>query len=150
MVERLEKGDRRRRPSDAELSTRAAELSGRYLGGLAKPASIRWVTNQNSRWGSCTPSDRTIRISHRVKGMPAYVLDYVVLHELAHLLAPGHGPEFWQLLAGYPRLERARGYLEGVAHAAGLDLSDDVESPGGEPAQGEPHQAALDFGPSDD
>jgi len=150
MVERLERGDKRRRPSDAELSSRAAELSGRYLGGLAKPASIRWVTNQNSRWGSCTPSDRTIRISHRVKGMPAYVLDYVVLHELAHLLAPGHGPEFWQLLAGYPRLERARGYLEGVAHAAGLDLSDDVESPGGEPAQGEPHQAALDFGPSDD
>jgi predicted metal-dependent hydrolase len=142
MVERLEKGDRRRRPSDAQLSRRATELSARYLGGLAKPSSIRWVTNQTSRWGSCTPADGTNRISNRVKGMPSYVLDYVVLHELAHLLSPGHGPEFWALLESYPRLERARGYLEGVAATAGLDLSD------GDPVD-EPGQAALDFGPSD-
>ena len=158
MVERLERGDRRRRPSDAQLRSRAAELSGRYLGGLAKPTSIRWVSNQQSRWGSCTPSDGTIRISSRVKGMPGYVLDYVVLHELAHLLAPGHGPEFWALLSGYPRLERARGYLEGVAAVAGLELSDgdaaseplvdeldDVDE-----ADGAPGQAALEFGPAED
>ena len=144
MVERLEKGDRRRRPSDAQLRTRAGELSARYLGGLAKPTSIRWVTNQHSRWGSCTPADGTIRISARVKGMPGYVLDYVILHELAHLLAPGHGPEFWVLLKGFPKLERARGYLEGVAATAGLELSDDDDE---EPA--ELGQAALDFGPSD-
>lgn len=146
MVERLERGDRRRRPSDAQLRSRATDLSERYLGGLARPTSIRWVTNQRARWGSCTPADGTIRISDRVKGMPGYVLDYVILHELAHLLAPGHGPQFWSLLKGYPRLERARGYLDGVAAAAGLDLSD-----GGldEPAPGEPEQAALDFGPSD-
>jgi predicted metal-dependent hydrolase len=146
MVERLDRGDRRRRPSDAQLRRRAEELSARYLGGLARPSSIRWVTNQRSRWGSCTPADGTIRISDRVKGMPPYVLDYVVLHELAHLLAPGHGSEFWSLLEGYPRLERARGYLEGVAAAAGLDLSDLEHD---EPAPGEPQQAALDFGPSD-
>lgn len=152
MVERLERGDRRRRPSDAQLRSRAAELSGRYLGGLARPTSIRWVSNQQSRWGSCTPSDGTIRISDRVKGMPGYVLDYVVLHELAHLLAPGHGPDFWRLLAGYPRLERARGYLEGVAAAAGLELSDGeqpVGTPGGE-VETAPAQAALEFGPAGD
>ena len=142
MVERLDKGDRRRRPSDAQLSARAADLSQRYLGGLARPSSIRWVGNQRSRWGSCTPADGTIRISTRVKGMPAYVLDYVILHELAHLLAPGHGADFWSLLKGYPRLERARGSLDGVAATAGLDLSDEV-------AEEEPGQAALDFGPSD-
>ncbi len=128
MLHRLEAGDRRRRPNDDQLAARAAELSERYLGGLAQPSSIRWVTNQNSRWGSCTPADGTIRISTRVKGMPAFVLDYVVLHELAHLLAPGHGRQFWALLEGYPRTERARGYLEGVAAAAGLDLTaDDVD-----------------------
>jgi predicted metal-dependent hydrolase len=152
MVERLERGDRRRRPSDAQLRSRAAELSGRYLGGLARPTSIRWVSNQQSRWGSCTPSDGTIRISDRVKGMPGYVLDYVVLHELAHLLAPGHGPDFWRLLAGYPRLERARGYLEGVAAAAGLELSDGEQpagTPGGE-VETAPAQAALEFGPAGD
>jgi predicted metal-dependent hydrolase len=147
MVERLAKGDRKRRPSDAQLRARAAELSQRHLGGVAKPSSIRWVTNQNSRWGSCTPADGTIRISTRVKGMPAYVLDYVILHELAHLVAPGHGPEFWSLLASYPRLERARGYLEGVAATAGLELSDGAVPDGaGDDRLG---QAALDFGPSD-
>ena len=123
MLDRLAAGDRRRSPSDAELTVRAEELSRRYLGGLAKPVSIRWVDNQQTRWGSCTPADGTIRISTRVRGMPGYVLDYVVLHELAHLLVPGHGKDFWSLVSGFPRMERARGYLEGVAAAAGLDLA---------------------------
>jgi len=125
MVRKLAAGERRRRPSDEELSTRAADLSRRFLGGLARPASIAWVTNQNSRWGSCTPAEATIRISTRVQGMPSWVLDYVVLHELAHLLQPGHDRGFWLLLESYPRTERARGYLEGVAATAGLGLTED-------------------------
>jgi predicted metal-dependent hydrolase len=123
MLDRLAAGDRRRSPSDAELTVRADELSRRYLGGLAKPVSIRWVDNQQTRWGSCTPADGTIRISTRVRGMPGYVLDYVVLHELAHLIVPGHGKDFWSLVSGFPRMDRARGYLEGVAATAGLDLA---------------------------
>ena len=144
MLDKLDKGDARRRPSDGQLQKRAAELSLRHLGGLAKPTSIRWVTNQNSRWGSCTPADGTIRISTRVKGMPAYVLDYVILHELAHLLAPGHGPEFWRLLTSYPRTERARGYLEGVAATAGLDLGEEDEV-----VEGGAEEAALDIETAD-
>ncbi|HEX5523512.1 MAG TPA: M48 family metallopeptidase, partial [Pedococcus sp.] len=96
------------------------------LGGVAKPTSIRWVANQQSRWGSCTPADGTIRISTRVRGMPGYVLDYVVLHELAHLLVPGHGKDFWTLVGGYPRTERARGYLEGVSATAGMGEGEDM------------------------
>jgi predicted metal-dependent hydrolase len=130
MILRLANGEKRRRPSDEQLWARASELSRRFLGGLARPVSIAWATNQNSRWGSCTPADGTIRISARVKGMPSWVLDYVILHELTHLLQPGHGAEFWSLLESYPRTERARGYLEGVAAAAGLrwpeDLTDDL------------------------
>ncbi len=125
MLERLAASEAKRRPSDADLAHRAAELSTRFLGGRATPGSIRWVANQRGRWGSCTPSDRSIRISSRVQGMPGYVLDYVILHELAHLLVGGHGPDFWALLAAYPRLERARGYLDGVAAASGLALSDE-------------------------
>ena len=79
---------------------------------------VRWSTNQGRRWGSCTPSDGTIRISDRVRGMPRWVLDYVLLHELAHLLHAGHGPEFWAELDAYPRTLRARGFLEGYAYAA--------------------------------
>ncbi|MFF9477524.1 M48 family metallopeptidase [Streptomyces sp. NPDC014733] len=120
MLERLAAKDGRRRPGDAELTERATELSARFLAGKARPASVRWVTNQNSRWGSCTPAEGTIRLSHRLQGMPEYVVDYVLLHELAHLLVPGHGPRFWQLLDAYPRTERARGYLEGVAAAERL------------------------------
>jgi predicted metal-dependent hydrolase len=120
MLGRLAAGDRRRRPDDAELSARARALSSRYLADAARPTSVRWVGNQMSRWGSCTPADGTIRISERLKGMPGYVLDYVLLHELAHLLRPAHDREFWRLLAAYPRVERARGYLEGVAAASGL------------------------------
>jgi predicted metal-dependent hydrolase len=115
MVQRVLAGERKRRPGDAELMARAIDLSHRYLDGRARPASVRWVDNQVQRWGSCTPADRTIRLSSRLLGMPDYVIDYVLLHELAHLLVPGHGKVFWAELAGYERLERARGYLEGVA-----------------------------------
>ena len=139
MLARLEAQDRRRRPGDDALARRAQELSVRYLGGRADPASVRWAGNQRLRWGSTTPADRTVRVSTRVRGMPSWVLDYVLLHELAHLIEPGHGPAFWELLEAYPRTERARGYLEGVAAAQDLalgelpedGLEDDVASPQG-------------------
>ncbi|MCU1538576.1 MAG: hypothetical protein JWP82_2927 [Humibacillus sp.] len=125
MVARVSASEQRRHRSDADLEQRALELSRDHLDGRAVPATVRWVGNQQSRWGSCTPADRSIRLSDKLRGMPGWVVDYVLLHELAHLLQPGHGPQFWQLLEGYPRLERARGYLQGVSAASGLDLSDD-------------------------
>jgi predicted metal-dependent hydrolase len=128
MLERLASQESKLRPGDDELLARAAVLSRRHLGGRAKPASVRWVTNQGSRWGSCTPADRTIRLSVRLQGMPTWVLDYVLVHELVHLLVPGHGPDFWAEMESYPRLERARGYLEGVSATAGLNMADDADS----------------------
>jgi predicted metal-dependent hydrolase len=140
MVARLATQDRRRRPDDAALSERARELSLRYLGGRARPHTVRWVDNQGSRWGSCTPIDATIRLSSRLRGMPTWVIDYVLVHELAHLLVPGHGPAFWAEVGRYPRSERARGYLEGVAAVAGLDLRDRSDLG----ADGEPEAALAD------
>ena len=125
MLERLSAQERRRRPGDEELLARAGGLSDRYLGGLARPASVTWVNNQNSRWGSCTPADGTIRLSSRLLGMPGWVIDYVLLHELAHLVQPGHGPKFWSLMETFPRTERARGFLEGFAAARDLPIEDD-------------------------
>jgi predicted metal-dependent hydrolase len=122
MLERLAASERRRRPGDEDLAQRARSLSDRFLGGNARPASVRWVTNQGARWGSCTPQDRTIRLSSRLQGMPPWVVDYVLVHELAHLLVPGHGEDFWALVVKFPKAERARGYLEGVAATAGLPL----------------------------
>ncbi|MFG2398338.1 M48 metallopeptidase family protein [Streptomyces lydicus] len=120
MLDKLAAQESKRMLGDGELAERAGRLSDQFLGGRARPASVRWVTNQNTRWGSCTPAEGSIRLSHRLQGMPEYVVDYVLLHELAHLLVPGHGPSFWRLLESYPRTERARGYLEGVVAAERL------------------------------
>jgi hypothetical protein len=125
MLERLATQDARLRPSDEDLMARARELSRRWLDGRARPRTVRWASNQAQRWGSCTPADGSIRLSSRLQGMPAFVVDYVLVHELAHLLVPGHGPEFWAEVERYPRTERARGSLEGVSATAGLELSDD-------------------------
>lgn len=108
------------RANDGALIARASQLSTDYLDGRARPTSVRWVTNMNRRWGSCTTTDGTIRLSHRLQSMPSWVIDYVLVHELSHLLQPGHGSEFWAWANRYPRTERARGYLEGVATAAQL------------------------------
>ena len=121
MVARLERSEARRRPSDDDLLRRAARLSDDYLGGLAVPESVRWVDNQHARWGSCTPADRSIRLSARLQSMPPWVIDYVLVHELAHLLEPGHDAAFWAWVHRYPRAERAKGYLLGWATAARLD-----------------------------
>lgn len=125
MLERLAARERRRRPTDETLLERARELSRRYLDDEVTPRSVRWVANQRTRWGSCTPQDGTIRLSDRLLGMPGWVIDYVLIHELAHLREPGHGPSFWALVRRYPKAERARGYLEGVAAAANLPIAAD-------------------------
>ena len=121
MVERIERAEKRRRLTDDDLLARARALSDTYLGGLADPASVRWVDNQTTRWGSCTPGERTIRLSVRLRAMPGWVIDYVLVHELAHLLEPGHDAGFWAWVERYPQAEKAKGYLEGWSAAARLD-----------------------------
>ncbi|HEX5741799.1 MAG TPA: M48 family metallopeptidase [Pilimelia sp.] len=123
MLARLAAREQRVRRTDSDLAARARRLISQYLdehGTAAMPTSIRWVRNQNGRWGSCTPADRSIRISHRIQEMPDWVVDYVLLHELTHLVVPSHNAAFWALVSRYPKAERARGYLEGVAAAAHL------------------------------
>lgn len=112
--------------ADSGLAERAAELSRRYLKGAARPVSVRWVANQNSRWGSATPARGTIRLSDKLIGMPAWVVDYVLLHELAHLLEPSHGPKFWRLLESYPHTETAKAYLSGAAYASARGLKGEM------------------------
>lgn len=119
----LAKEERRVVPAgDAELHARAVELAERHLAarlpGPLPDFQVRWVSNQTRRWGSCTPSEGRIRISDRLRGVPRWVGDYVLLHELVHLVEPTHSARFWELLAAYPEAARARGFLEGVEFAA--------------------------------
>lgn len=111
--------ERRRRDrltGEGALEQRARELADRYLDGL-RPRSITWVSNQRSRWGSCTPDEGAIRLSSTLADFPQWVRDYVIVHELAHLAVADHSPAFWNLVYRYPLAERARGFLI----AKGLD-----------------------------
>lgn len=92
-----------------DLTARAAMLARRY--DLPRPTEIRWVSNQAHRWGSCTPSTGVVRISDRMAAFPPWVVDHVIVHELAHLVERRHGPAFQALASRYPLAERAEGYL---------------------------------------
>lgn len=134
MVRKLErkKAEAAKRPGgaatgDRELMEHALDLSARYLGGKSRPQSIKWVTNQNTRWGSATPSTESIRISNKLRGMPQWVIDYVILHELAHLVVASHNSRFWQLLDSYPETGRAKAFLEGAAFASSRGLTGERE-----------------------
>ena len=115
LVEKLDRREQRRQLSDDDLMARALQLSKQWFDGKAVPLSVRWVSNQNTRWGSCTSSQRTIRLSDRLIGMPDFVVDYVLVHELAHLIEANHSDRFWALVERFPESERAKGFLEGVA-----------------------------------
>jgi hypothetical protein len=115
----VEKLERQHSATEVDLPRRAAELATRY--DLPRPRSIRWVTNQRQRWGSCTPSTGEIRISDRIAAFPGWVLDAVIVHELAHLVHLHHSPEFWALANRYPKTERAYGFL------IAKQLTDDVD-----------------------
>jgi predicted metal-dependent hydrolase len=129
--------ERRHRTDAVDIEARARRLAKQY--GFPTPASVRWVDNQRRRWGSCTPEDGSIRISSRLAAWPRWVLDFVLVHELAHLIEIGHNARFDELVARYPLAERATGFLI----AKGLDPEDsetnetepDVEEPFVEPVQ---------------
>ena len=151
MVRRLERSEARRRSparfGDEALRRRSVELSRRYLEGRAAPTTVRWVPTMSTRWASCTPADGTIRVSERLREVPGWVVDYVLVHELAHLLEPGHDAAFWGWVRlSHPKTERAMGYLEGLSAAAGLGLvgtgNGDTPDPEPEPDPA-PRRAAL-------
>ncbi len=108
---------------DDGLLARAIELSDRYLAG-ARPLSVRWVTNQTARWGSCSFHSGHIRVSHRLRVVPEWVLDSVLVHEVAHLTYPDHSRAFHELAAAYPRHKEAGVFLAGY----GLGLSNPAPS----------------------
>jgi hypothetical protein len=109
-VEDMRRRFERRRDTDAvDVDALARRLARRY--DLPQPVEVRWVDNQTSRWGSCTPVDGTIRVSSRLAAWPRWVLEYVLVHELAHLVEVSHSSAFHALVRRYPKAERATGFL---------------------------------------
>ena len=105
--------------SDDDLLARAKKLNEQVLDGKAKIGSVRWASNHNTQWGSCTVSTGAIRISDRLRDVPDWVLDSVIVHEVVHTFIPGHGPRFWAWADRAPRAERAKGYLEAYQRFGG-------------------------------
>jgi predicted metal-dependent hydrolase len=118
LVERVLTQRPRAAASDEALARRAADLADRYVGG-ERPSSIRWVTNQGKRWGSCTSATREIRLSHRLRAVPEWVLDATIVHELAHLVHPDHSPGFHAIADRHPRQREAAIFLEGYSLGLG-------------------------------
>jgi len=124
LVARLE---RRYRSESVDLEARSRRLSKRFE--LPKATSVVWA-DQRSQWGSCTPSTGEIRISNRLAAYPPWILDYVLVHELAHLVEANHSPAFNALVARYPLAERARGFLMAISFGdTGVAEDVDGEAP---------------------
>jgi predicted metal-dependent hydrolase len=124
MRSRIERQVRRAGPTDAQLERRAALLNQRYFEGRLRWNSLSYA-EQERRWGSCSPEAAVIRISSRAARLPSWVLDYLLVHELAHLEVASHGDRFWALVQRYPLTERARGYLIALDHQAGGEGEED-------------------------
>lgn len=119
VADMLRRFERRHLTDNIDLPGRAATLARRYE--LPRPTSVMWADRMATRWGSCTPAEGTIRIAAALAAYPAWVLDYVLVHELAHLEVAEHSDAFWALVARYPRAERARGYLIAKSDADDAD-----------------------------
>jgi hypothetical protein len=157
LVEQFQRRFARTRTAErVDLPRRARHLAKRF--DLPEPTEIRWVSNQDHRWGSCTLSTRVIRISDRLSTAPPWVLDHVVVHELAHLVEGNHSPRFHALVARNPLAERAEGYL--IALSGGVDATTDPfadEAPEPDPVapappdpSGPPGPPASDAAPTSD
>lgn len=120
-----------KRRNDSDLHQRAELINQKHFNGKIQWNAIRWVSNMQSRLGSCTrggPTDGQIRISNKIKSWPNWVVDYVIAHELMHRKHPNHSVAFWsELTAAYPLTERARGFIHGAGFVAGQPLEEDAE-----------------------
>lgn len=110
MTRRLQRKAERSRPSDQRLDRRARALNERHFGGGLGWRSIGFA-DMERLWGSCTFTEGHIRIARRAAALPDWVLDYLLMHELAHLVHSDHGADFHEVENRYPLAERAKGYL---------------------------------------
>lgn len=116
-------------PTDSELHARAVQVRDAYLPEAPEPAAVTWSSRQQRCWGSCTPSQGTIRLSNRLRSMPSYVIDYVLVHELAHLIETNHTATFTALVNRYEESTRAAAFLEGVEFATNQESPRPMDGP---------------------
>jgi predicted metal-dependent hydrolase len=92
------------------LENRAAMLRDRFI-PEAPDFSIGYSDSLKTTWGKCFVRDKNIIINPKLKDFPLWVLDLVIIHEIAHIIYPDHGRNFRSLVSRYRLKERATGYL---------------------------------------
>jgi len=103
-----------------DLKPAFKQLNSIYFNNSLNVESIEYTANQDRIFGSCNSKTGKIRISHRLAQMPLWVRDYVIIHEMAHLVESNHSKAFWDIVYRYKLAERAIGYLI----AKGFDLEE--------------------------
>lgn len=96
--------------TNSKLREYAEEINKKFFEGKLE-FDIEFVTNQNTRFGSCTSENKTIRISDKISDMPKWVQNYIILHEMTHLIYRDHSDNFWKKVNEYKYSERAKGFL---------------------------------------
>ena len=124
LVQRLVTHRPQNAAGDASLEERCRVLAELYTDAVV-PNSVRWVSNQRARWASCSPATREIRVSSRLRQCPEWVIDAVLVHELAHLHEVDHSPAFYEIAERHPRQRDATVFLEGYALGLGLAVEEE-------------------------
>jgi predicted metal-dependent hydrolase len=94
-----------------EARRECAERARRFARRIGRPVSLVSIRDPKSRWGSCSHKGQ-LSFSWRLILAPEWVLDYVIAHEVAHLVEMNHGPRFWRLVERlYPDSVRPRDWL---------------------------------------
>jgi predicted metal-dependent hydrolase len=110
----------------------ALALARKVARRFPEPPSVGralFVTTQGARWGSYSAKTETVRPNAALRGMPGWVLEAVVAHELAHVFHPDHSRAFWELLErACPEAGRAEAFLAGASWCArNIDVVPPVE-----------------------
>jgi predicted metal-dependent hydrolase len=91
-----------------EILNRAAK----HAQELGVQFSSAKIVDNRYRWGSCTVKD-SVNFNWRLIKAPVFVMDYVIVHELAHLIEPNHTARFWSIVrAAIPTADKAKAWLK--------------------------------------
>jgi predicted metal-dependent hydrolase len=97
-------------------------LAKMYANSLGVKYNEFKTSEMKYRWGSCTPNNNII-FNWRIIKAPMYVLEYLVAHELVHLIEDNHTPRFWNILSiQVPHFQKAKNWLKVNGHLLEVDF----------------------------
>ena len=97
-------------------------LAKKYAANLGVKYNACKTSEMKYRWASCTPKNN-ILFNWRIIKAPMYVLEYLVAHELAHLIEQNHTPEFWNIVSiQVPNYEKAKKWLKEKGQLLEIDF----------------------------